>query len=241
MERTSQAAAVERLALRLHDLRTVFLAVRSVGQLTEAMTEAGSIFYELMLQGAVPSTDHLLQLGQAGHENAGRMRSADVSDLAFMVLWQQVADMFNHRRRLLLRPAPDVQQPQWTVRISRQAPDQSKPTVTAKTLPATGLLMLTDWGKDYAEQAQRYALSVSEVLATLQHRSGPNAEGKKKGGRPRRTKLSARERRVLEAWGTGRFRKYSECDLAFKLELGTTKLIVNAKQKREKRSQRRTK
>jgi hypothetical protein len=133
------------------------------------MAEAGSIYFDLMQLGLVPSSDHLQELGSIGRLNAGRVQTGDVADHAYQVVWQMAADMFSSRLRLLLRPVPDAEVPDWTIYHSTQAPDQVEPIVTRETLPSTGTVHSTNWQQDYAEQGQRYALFVSEVLAELQH------------------------------------------------------------------------
>jgi hypothetical protein len=166
-------APAEAARLRLQHLHTVFLHIRTPGQLTEAMAEAGSIYFDLMQLGLVPSSDHLQELGSIGQLNAGRVQTEDVANHAYQVLWQQAADMFSSRRRILLRPVPDATVPQWTLTRSTQAPGQAEPTVTHVKLPSTGTVHTTNWQQDYAEQGQRYALFVSEVLAELQRPQKP--------------------------------------------------------------------
>lgn len=169
MKNAAQAAASGRLRLRLQALQSIFQNIRSPGQLTDAMAEGGCIYFELMQAGLVSSQDMLRNLGIHAQEQHCRTgASSDVADHAYQMLWIEAAGMYSLRKRLLLRPVQDAKLPQWQLRTSTWASGQAEPTVVTEVLPQTGYYEQTQWDKDYAEQGQRYALFVAELLAQLQ-------------------------------------------------------------------------
>lgn len=158
---------------RLRHLLTVFNDLRSPGQLTDAMAELGCIYAELIQTHLVPRDEMLCELAETGRQNTGSSRTQAIADHSYLTLCIQAAGMYSKRQRLLLRPAPEIQAPQWTMRTSTQAAGQAEPTVTTEALPKTGSVTVTKWDEDYAEQGQRYAFFVSELLVNLQTTDPP--------------------------------------------------------------------
>lgn len=162
---TAQINAALSQLQRMHE---VFLKIGSVGQLTDAMVEAGSVYYELMQAGQVSSADYLQELGQQARQHRSHPMSQDLARHCYLSLWMSAADTYSKLERTLLRTVPNADIPPWTVTRSTQAPDQPEPTVTHESLPDTCIVQTTNWEQDFAEQGHRYAHFISELLADLQ-------------------------------------------------------------------------
>lgn len=69
---------------------------------------------------------------------------------------------------------------------------------------------------------------------------GPTKTGKSSTGRPKKTEMTKQEKQVTEAWETGSYETYEQCDVALELKGGETKKIIhrikNWKKATEKRS-----
>ena len=165
-------AQTEAARIRLQQLYETFQNICSPAQLSEVMTEAGCIYYKLMQVDQVPYTEIMQDLGKQAHHYRSRpIPSQDVANHCYRLLWTKAADIYSDRQRTLFRPATDTEVPKWTLTQSTQAPGQTHPTVTHETLPSEGIVMSTNWQQDFAEQGQRFALFVSELLAELQSKS----------------------------------------------------------------------
>jgi hypothetical protein len=172
MNPTAQAAAVTGLEKRLECLHAMLLSVDSPGQLSECLAEGGNLYAQLMSLKLVPSNDLLQSYAYQARENSGIGRDNSLSDFVFASLFVMAADAFSDRQRTLLRDVPNTTE--MHIRKAVWPAGQTEPVVTLE--PIGVRLQVTDWRRDYATQAPRYAGFVAELSATLQHRSEPNAE-----------------------------------------------------------------
>jgi hypothetical protein len=151
---------------RLEQLRQVFLNITSPQHLTDTMAEGGCLLAHLIQQQWVPANDFFKDQAAAALVDPVPRWDTDTQMFRRWGLWQLYANEYSDSPRTVLHTQPAVG-PGWIVRRSTQAADQTEPVVTETELPRTDVTQQTKWGQDYAQQGQRYALFVSELLAEL--------------------------------------------------------------------------
>jgi hypothetical protein len=151
---------------RLEQLRQVFLNITSPQHLTDTMAEGGCLLAHLIQQQWVPANGFFKDQAAAALVDPVPRWDTDSQMFRRWGLWQLYANEYSDSPRTVLHTQPAVG-PGWIVRRSTQAADQTEPVVTETELPRTDVTQQTKWGQDYAQQGQRYALFVSELLAEL--------------------------------------------------------------------------
>jgi hypothetical protein len=126
---------------RLRHLLTAFSNLRSPDELADAMAEAGCILAKLIQQGLVPSDDFYKEQAIAALAEPVPRWDTEPRAMARQGLFRMYADDKSDSPRTVLRI------------VERKG---------------TSVFRQTDYANDYAQQGQRYALFVSELLAELQ-------------------------------------------------------------------------
>jgi hypothetical protein len=134
-------AALAAAMERLRHLLTAFSNLRSPDELADAMAEAGCILAKLIQQGLVPSDDFYKEQARAALAEPVPRWDTEPRAMARQGLFRMYADDKSDSPRTVLRI------------VERKG---------------TSVFRQTDYANDYAQQGQRYALFVSELLAELQ-------------------------------------------------------------------------
>jgi hypothetical protein len=231
--RLTPATSLQTCLHRLQHLPTWFQKVENAQQLLDAMQEGGHILAVIVRDQHLPE-DELLPGG-------GNILAEYIS--------QSLEDKRKANPMETKGMARSIQIALWEL-VALMGTDRQKQLIHSPNTLKTGILpKSTDYENNYASQGRVFSKVARWVLEKLEarQRSVPKdgkADEEASAARPRkgdsrvgapRAKDTRKERRIREAWQTGNYREYKDCDDSLGIEPGTTKKTVDKLRQRDRR------